>query len=207
MNVTVATLESVLDLAAEVRVTVNRVDRALPSLRALLEAAGADYKLVGGVAVVHHGYVRTTQDVDVLLERAAMDRLDPLLPSFGFERLSRGRLRHHETGVVVDLLLEGDPMPRPGSPPYPSPAALAGSRDDPSVVGLPGLLELKLRAARHQDLADVVALLKRLDDGDYLRVEAVIPVGLRKQLVKLREDAIEEQRWDGGSKVEPELDR
>lgn len=125
-----AALEGVLDLAAEVRTTVNRVDRALPSLRALLEAAGADYKLVGGVAVVHHGYVRTTQDVDVLLERAATDRLDPLLADFGFERLSRSRLRHHETGVVVDLLLEGDPMPRPGSPPYPSPSALAGSPGD-----------------------------------------------------------------------------
>lgn len=191
-----AALTRVLDVAAEVRRSVSRVDQALPALRRLLETAGAEYKLVGGLAVVHHGYVRTTENVDVLITREASRRLDVLLPEHGFERLSPTRLRHHASGVVVDLLLAGDPMPRSGSPPYPSPTALAGSADDPTVVGLHGFLELKLGAARHQDLADVVALLKRLDKGEYLRVEAAVPAGLRGRLDALRRDALDELAWE-----------
>jgi hypothetical protein len=44
-----------------------QVDGALGAVRALLEDAGAKFKIVAGVAVVHHGYARTTVDVDVLL--------------------------------------------------------------------------------------------------------------------------------------------
>jgi hypothetical protein len=199
MQAAVAGLTRVLDVAAEVRASVSRVDRALPAVRRLFETAGAEYKLVGGLAVVHHGYVRTTEDVDILVDRDASRRLDDLLQEHGFERLSPSRLRHLESGVVVDLLLAGDPMPRPGGPPYPSPASLAGSVDDPTVVGLSGLLELKLGAARHQDLADVVALLKRLDEGEYLRAEAAVPAGMRAQLATLRRDALEELSWEGGA--------
>lgn len=39
-----------------VSASAPRVDEALPALRRLLEAAGGAYRLVGGVAVVHHGY-------------------------------------------------------------------------------------------------------------------------------------------------------
>lgn len=53
----------------------------------------------------------------------------------------------------------------------------------------------------------MVALLKRLDEGDYLRVKAAIPASLRKQLVELRRDAMEEQGWEGGAEAEPERDR
>ena len=196
MDQTVKALAGVLDFAREMSDDVDRVDAALPPLRRLLESAGVAFRLVGGVAVVHHGYVRTTRDVDVLLAREAAERLDPLLAAHGFERVSATRLLHQATGVDVDLLLSGEPMPRPGSPPYPFPESLPGSPADPAVVGLPGLLQLKLYSARHQDLADVVALLKRLDEGDYLRVEAATPPALRPQLVELRQDALEERSWE-----------
>lgn len=196
MDQTVRALAGVLDFAREMSDDVERVDAALPPLRRLLESAGVAFRLVGGVAVVHHGYVRTTRDVDVLVAAEGAARLDPLLAEHGFERLSAGRLRHRPTGVDVDLLVAGEPMPRPGSPPYPSPESLSASPADPAIVGLPGLLLLKLYSARHQDLADVVALLKRLDDGDYLRVEASLPAALRPQLADLRRDALEERSWE-----------
>ncbi|HEX5759128.1 MAG TPA: hypothetical protein VF121_08035 [Thermoanaerobaculia bacterium] len=196
MERTVQALAGVLDLAREMSDQVDRVDLALPPLRRLLASAGVAFRLVGGVAVVHHGYVRTTRDVDVLLDPEGAARLDPLLAEHGFERVSANRLRHRATGVDVDLLVSGEPMPRPGSPPYPSPESLPGSPADPEVVGLPGLLQLKLHSARRQDLADVVALLKPLDDGEYLRVEATLPADLRPQLAELRRDAIDERSWE-----------
>jgi hypothetical protein len=60
-------------------------------------------------------------------------------------------------------------MPRAGSGTYPSPDSLSGSARDLSVVSLAGLLELKMRAGRHRDVADAVELLKRLDEAHYSR--------------------------------------
>jgi hypothetical protein len=84
-------------------------------VRRLLEDTGVRFKRVGGVAVVHHGYARTTEDVDVLVESGAPARLKAFLASHGFEPVSELRLRHVATGVRVDLLVGGSPMPRAAS--------------------------------------------------------------------------------------------
>ena len=53
--------------------TTVPIEAALPAVRALLDAAAIPYRFVGGVAVVHHGYARTTDDIDVLVHgRAAV---------------------------------------------------------------------------------------------------------------------------------------
>jgi hypothetical protein len=168
------------------------VDMAFGAVRALLEDAGVAFKFVGGVAVVHHGYARTTEDVDVLLESDGPARLRASLASHGFEAIGELRLRHILTGVRVDLLVAGSPMPRAGSGAYPSPGALGASARDARIVGLPGLFGLKLRARRHQDLADIVALLKGLNEARYTEVEAEIDPTLRSALAELRRDALEE---------------
>ena len=108
-------------------------------------------------------------------------------------------MRHAATGVRVDLLVGGAPLPRPGAGVYPSPADLASSPRDPRFVGLAGLVELKLRARRHRDLADIVELLKRLDEARYTELEARAEPSLRAMLAGLRRDAIEELREGGGS--------
>ncbi len=88
-------------------------------------------------------------------------------------------------------------MPRAGSGLYPSPGALESSPRDSGVVGLAGLFGLKLRARRHQDLADVVALLKPLDEVRYTEVEARVDPELRPALADLRQDALDELALDG----------
>jgi hypothetical protein len=175
------------------------VDVALSAVRALLEDAGMDFKFVGGVAVVHHGYARTTEDIDVLLEKDGLGRLRSSLASHGFEAVGELRLRHMPTGVRVDLLMAGAPMPRAGSGLYPSPGTLRASTRDSAIVGLSGLFELKLRARRHRDLADVVELLKGLDEIRYTEVEAEIDRDLRPTLAGLRLDALEELSDGDGS--------
>jgi hypothetical protein len=148
--------------------------------------------LIDGVAVVHHGYSRTTEDIDVLVEARAPTHLEPWLATSGFDRLSDARLRHAATGVRVDLLMAGSPLPREGAGTYPSPEVLGASPRDSDVVDLAGLLELKLRARRHRDVADIVELLKRLDDAHYLEIEASVDRDLRPELAALRVDALEE---------------
>jgi hypothetical protein len=168
------------------------VDDVLPLVKHLLDEAGVRFKFVGGIAVVHHGYARTTEDIDVLVERGASARLGEWLARHGFERVSDVRLRHVLTGVRVDLLVAGSPMPRVGSGVYPSPETLVGSESDRDVVGLSGLFELKLLSHRHRDVADVVELLKRLDEARYIETEAAMSAVLRPRLATLRRDALEE---------------
>jgi hypothetical protein len=168
------------------------VDVALEDVRRLFAAADVHFKLVGGVAVVHHGYLRTTEDVDALVEVGALAKLAPALATNGFERVTDARLRHQHTGVRIDLLVEGASLPRAGAGLYPSPDDVGASPRDAAVIALSGLFELKLRSRRHRDIADVVELLKRIDDAHYLEVEAAVHRDLRPTLADLRRDALEE---------------
>src|ERR1700726_2775140 len=124
---TLGALERLRRFAQAMTPTAASVDLALPATRELFEQAGGGFKIVGGVAVVHHGYLRTTEDVDVLVDAAAPAALATQAPAHGFRVVSRTRLQHVASGVVVDLLVAGDPMPRApsnGSPVYPAPDGL-----------------------------------------------------------------------------------
>lgn len=170
------------------------VDVALPAVRALFAAAGVDYRVVGGVAVVHHGYERLTVDVDVLLSAEGSAGLDAHLASHSFRREGERRLRHEPTGVAVDLLASGDVLP--GRRPRPIPALVDVPADGESdVAALPGLIGLKLDAGRRQDVTDVVNLLGRLDDWAYTALEAEIRPEQRAELAALRGEALEELGW------------
>jgi hypothetical protein len=173
--------------------TAARLDRALPAVRALLHGERIPFRFVDGVAVVHHGYARTTEDIDVLVDAQAFDALDDdRLAAHGFRRVSRSRLAHVLSAVRVDLLRSNEPIPRRPDDLYPSPASVAGSALDADFMALAPLLELKLLAGRYQDRADVVSLLKRLDDAGYLPVETAVRASLRAELRTLRRDALEE---------------
>lgn len=173
---------------------IPSVEDAWPSLRALLDAIGRPYRIVGGVAVIHHGYVRATRDLDVLVDDSALEdtpELDELLARLGFSRSGPRQLRH-ETGVTVDLLVAGSPSPRVGEVPYPQPEALGASERDPAFVDLAGLVLLKLIARRAQDRADVGALLKRRTESHRLHLEVALPPERRALLRKLWREAREE---------------
>ena len=193
-----ARLGRVRRLARAMNPSTKPVDEVLPLVRALLAEAGVVYRFVGGVSVVHHGYVRTTQDIDVLVRPDAAAALDPLLEKHGFERVSPHKIRHVATGVPVDFLVAGETLPRPLAKPFPDPASTTVSTDDESVIGLAVLFELKLRAGRLRDQADVLELLKRVDDAHYIPLEAAVSAELRPTLARLRDDALEEARFEDG---------
>jgi hypothetical protein len=193
-----ATLEALSRLGRFARtMTPNprNIELALPAARALFTETGAPFLIVGGVAVVHHGYLRTTEDIDVLVDPASLPTLAGRATAHGFMVESRTRLRHVASDVPIDLLIAGEPMPRPGSPRYPFPDATRASPNDAAIVDLGLLCELKLHAHRHRDLADVVELLQRLTEGRYQEVEAAVPPIMRPELAALRRDALEEQSF------------
>jgi len=144
-------------------------------LLAPLVTGGVDFVVIGGLAVIAHGYVRATKDVDIVPDGAHenLDRLGEVLVSFG------ARLRGIEeevpfvpdgrtlrrTGILtletkagwLDLLV--DP---PGAPPYRELRAQAELVDldgvEVPIASLRHLRKMKRAAGRSQDQTDLDAL-------------------------------------------------
>lgn len=142
---------------------LDNVSERLERITRCLDQAGVCYALVGGqavalwVATVDPSAVRTTKDIDLLLDRAALPTAREAARSIGmdyFETMGVGMFidraapnpRHG-----VHIVWAGEKV-RPGNP-VPAPTlddrqTLQGGRH---VVSLPKLVEMKLTAFRDQD--------------------------------------------------------
>ncbi len=150
------------------------VHQTLQSIGQRLSELGVPYAIVGGMALVAHGYERTTVDVDILLTPEGFDlarrSLDGLgyLPAFPNSR----SIRDTDTGVRIEFLLTGaypgDGKPKPVA--FPDPQQVAVDIEGIRYVSLPKLIELKLASGmtnpgRLRDLADVQELIRVLGLG------------------------------------------
>ena len=132
----------------------GRMEQTLQDLRPLQGTA----LIVGGVAVIRHKYVRTTEAIDLLYARADADIVARLLTHFNTEQEPRAgwhQLQHNATGVRLKLVPEGWAASH-GI--IPGPRQLDGTR---GFVSYAGLIWLKLIAGRMRDFADLVELAKR----------------------------------------------
>jgi hypothetical protein len=116
--------------------------------------AGLPAAIIGGVAVVLHGYIRTTVDVDVLVSGAAKPFAEALRSAgYAFDRNRREFVKE----TVPVHLVTGDEVRIP-------PAEFI-KIDDIATVGLFDLLNMKLDSGlrdplRAIDLADVIGLIR-----------------------------------------------
>ena len=144
--------------------TLHRIARKLNDLQ-------IPYAVVGGMALVAHGYDRTTTDVDILLTSAGLKRAHEALDGLGYVPPFAGskQLRDTATGVRIEFLITGqfpgDGKEKPVS--FPDPADVATQLDEIQYIRLSTLLELKLASGmssvtRAKDIGDVVALISTL---------------------------------------------
>ncbi len=130
----------------------------------LMRNAGIPGVVIGGVAVVLHGHLRTTKDVDIFVSPPLKPLADLLTNNgFTFDRAERAFIKH---GVPVHLVSPE----QVGSAPKE-----CVEIDGVTTVALPDLIAMKLRSGsanllRAQDLADVIGLMRhhRLT-GDFAR--------------------------------------
>jgi hypothetical protein len=139
------------------------VHEALRSLAKTLHDEEIDYVLIGGMALVAHGYRRFTEDIDVLMTAEDLERFRErclgrgYLPAFsGAER----SFKDTATGVRIEI----KPMPVA----FPTPSSVGFEREGLKVIRLEPLIELKLAsglsaANRLKDLSDVQDLIRLLD--------------------------------------------
>lgn len=131
----------------------------------VLDGAGVPHAIVGGVAVMLHGYRRNTVDVDVLIRSEDTAAVKQSL--------------EHAVDVPVRLLTSGAPAGGAVSDvtfPDPSDSSSVTFIDGLPAVTLQRLIELKLACGlgnlrrTHRDFADVVELIIVHDlQGDFAR--------------------------------------
>ncbi|HEX4132205.1 MAG TPA: hypothetical protein VHZ24_19400 [Pirellulales bacterium] len=140
-------------------------DASLEALQIEASAIGVRTVVVGGVAVIRHGYRRTTTDRDVLIDFRDAPRLaDRLMESSDWERLEirQYAFLHKPTNMVVDFLVSGDlvQLGRPYLFPFIDKIETVEPVGGIPVIGLHDLLWLKLLAGRMRDLGDMMELCK-----------------------------------------------
>jgi hypothetical protein len=136
--------------------------RLADELARLCEEAGVAPVVIGGLAVNHHGYMRVTADVDILVSRQEVVPLyRRLKDERGWKRYAEG-FKNTVVGVGLDICVEGE-RTAPGSPEeFPNPKELRTVAVRPlPVPTLSELIALKVMSGRARDDADVVELLKR----------------------------------------------
>jgi len=147
------------------------VHQTLREIARRLDALHIPYAIVGGMALVAHGYARTTVDVDVLVTAAGLDAAHKSLDGLGYVPPFAGskNLRDTQTGVQIKFLVSGqfpgDGKPKPVA--FPNPATVSVEIDGVRFLTLPKLVELKLASGmtnpgRLRDLADVQELIRVL---------------------------------------------
>ena len=147
----------------DVRTTMKRLARTLAG-------GGIDYAVIGAMALGEHGYVRMTEDVDILITRDGLARFVKGLSGRGYVPTHKGAkrsFRDAETRVRIEFVIAGeypgDGKPKPVS--FPDPAKCSIEAGGIRVVSLPRLIELKLASGmsapdRLRDLADVQELIR-----------------------------------------------
>jgi hypothetical protein len=147
----------------------GRLRKTYDRLTKRLEGLGVAYGVVGGYALIVHGVRRFTEDIDILVSGAGLDRLHKKLIGLGYVRVAPGsrNLRDVETGVKIEFIVAGefpgDGKPKPGA--FPAPEEVVERREGVKVINLKSLIELKLASGmtakgRLQDLADVQRLIQ-----------------------------------------------
>jgi hypothetical protein len=134
----------------------GRLHATLRRLAQRLSSEGIAYALLGGMALGEHGYVRMTEDVDVLLTAEGLARFRDRLEGQGYVGTHPGATRSFrdvESGVRIEV----------------------------RVLALPRLVELKLASGtsaphRLRDLADVQEIIKTrgLDDTFAQQLDASV---------------------------------
>jgi len=156
---------------------------------AALNAAGVRYLIVGGVAVVLYGHLRTTVDLDLVLDleggkvRAALQALGELgylprapVPLGDFaDKQKRARWAEEKNMMVFSLYHPGGTAfevdlfvrePFDFDRAWQRRTVVRLERTEVPVVALQDLVELKEQAHRPQDMADLEALRSLGQDGD-----------------------------------------
>ncbi len=164
--------DALLREASRFYMSQGDVYTTLRNLARRLDTEKIPYALIGGMALAAHGWIRMTQDVDILMTREGLAAFRERLVGRGYTPAFPGAqrtFRDVDTGVRIEVITTGE-FPGDGKPKqvvFPEPTTASTEREGIRVVTLEKLIELKLASGmsaphRLRDLADVQDLISAL---------------------------------------------
>jgi hypothetical protein len=173
----------------------NTVHQTLQKVARKLDELGVAYAVVGGMAMFYHGYRRFTEDVDILVSRDSLKKIQHSLTGRGYIPLFEGskNLRDADTGVRIEFLVAGE-FPGDGKPKsvsFPDPAGQETIIDGIRFISIPKLFELKLASGLTGS-----GRVRDLGDAQDMMVELSLPRELGEKLDPFVRDKYFEL-WDG----------
>lgn len=144
--------------------STSRLGRQISQVTGVLNAIGAPYALIGGLALAPYNVVRATQDVDLLVGLDRADAIEAELIKLGYHRLHRSldAGNYQRNDERVDFLYASRPIAL---------RLLAGAVEITTslgtlrVISKEGLIGFKLQGfindpKRTRDLEDIRSLLR-----------------------------------------------
>lgn len=145
---------------------INLIEQ-LKQVLDVLASKGIEYAICGGIAVNIYGHVRTTKDIDLLVQEQDIESIYNALEEIGFifragpipfksrteKRQILYRISRRENGslLTVDLMVVTPIL----EDVWASRQKFEWQDREIYVVSLEGLTKMKLLGSRHQDLADL----------------------------------------------------
>jgi hypothetical protein len=174
------------------------VPETLLRLEAVLNGAGIPHIFIGAAALKVYGLRRTTEDVDMCMEPADLERFGREFVGSVYQPV-QGRSRRFfdpATQTTIGVLVAGEVAGRrekQQSVRFPSPSE-KHMIDELPVPNLERLIELKLVTWRHQDWADVITMIRHhhLDERFSAKLDPVV----RSAYLQCYDDMIEEDRYN-----------
>ena len=169
-----SSVEDILREVDEFHMSAGPVRDTLQRLAQSLSAKGIDYAIIGGMALALHGFVRPTQDIDLLMSAEGLERFEKEMLGRGYLPAFAGARKHFrdtQSGVRIEVITSGE-YPGDGKPKpvvFPDPGDASVEMGGYRVVSLERLIELKLASGmtadyrQLRDLADVQQLIETLD--------------------------------------------
>lgn len=142
---------------------------ALDALKRQFAEEGIPFAVIGALALRHHGYIRHTEDIDLLTTPGGLERIHERFSGRGINPRGPGlrkKLRESEHEVDIDVITSGEPAGAAGSPiVYPDPSSdWFFEVDGLRYPVLERLIDIKLASHlwghRAHDLADVIKLIQ-----------------------------------------------
>jgi hypothetical protein len=177
------------------------IAEALVELRASFEREGIPFAVIGALAMQQYGYVRHTEDIDIVTTPEGLARIHERLVGRGIVPRGPGlrkKLRLAARKVDLDVLQAGEHAGSPESPVvYPSPDSAEFDVEGAGIryATLPALMSFKIASGlwgrRPRDLADAQELIKVNKLSPEFAAE--LPEPLREEFRRLVEAARSER--------------
>jgi hypothetical protein len=140
---------------------------ALNKIGELFDKYGISYAFIGAVAVIEHGYVRMTEDIDILVAKEDKEKLQEIPIGF-MRRLTDKSFRLYDPTAKVEIIYSGE-ISGDGvhGIKFPHPNDISVDKNGLKFISLPKLIEFKLSSGiyskRYRDFGDVQGLILNND--------------------------------------------